>query len=192
MVGTILSSSGRMARMINELLDFTRARLGNGIPVELQSVDAAEICRRLLDEMRVAHASRTFMFKGPSQLSVYWDPERIAQLIANLMKNAVDYGDPTQPITLSLSEAGDSVSLAVHNEGPAVPDDLLADIFDPFKRGASNTKRSSDGLGLGLYIVERIVSGHGGCITVESASEQGTTFVATIPREGGERRPKSV
>lgn len=192
MVGTIIASSGRMTRMINELLDFTRARLGNGIPVELQAVDAAEVCLRLLNEMRVAHPQLTFQFNGPSQLSVHWDPERIAQLIANLMKNAVDYGDPAKPIRLSLSEAGDAVSIAVHNEGPNIPAETLADIFDPFKRGAMNTQTRSDGLGLGLYIVERIASGHGGCVAVESSGTQGTTFTATIPREGIERRPKSL
>jgi sigma-B regulation protein RsbU (phosphoserine phosphatase) len=192
MAGVIISSSGRMAKMINELLDFTRARLGNGIPVERRAVDAAEICRRVLDEMRITHPNRAFEFNGPAQLGTYCDPERIAQLIANLMKNAVDYGDPAKPVALGLSETSEAVVIAVHNAGPAIPQDLVADIFDPFRRGAPDVKRSSDGLGLGLYIVERIASGHGGQVAVESTSAQGTTFTATIPRDGVERRPKSA
>ena len=191
MVGTIISSAGRMSRMINELLDFTRARLGNGIPVELQEVDATEICRRLLEEMRVAHPTRLFQLQCPPQLTVRWDPGRIAQLLSNLVSNAVDYGDPAKPIVLSIRETEESVSIAVHNDGPPISEALLADIFDPFKRGASTERRSSSGLGLGLYIVERIASGHGGRVAVESTDMQGTTFTVTIPREGIERRLKS-
>jgi signal transduction histidine kinase len=108
------------------------------------------------------------------------------------MKNAVDYGDPAKPIRLMLREADDAVSIAVRNEGPEIPAETLADIFDPFKRGAVNVQTRSDGLGLGLYIVERIASGHGGCVAVESSALQGTTFTATLPHDGVERRPKSL
>jgi phosphoserine phosphatase RsbU/P len=187
MVGTIISSAGRMARMINELLDFTRARLGNGIPMEPRPIDAAEVVRRVLDESRVAHADREFHFTGPQVCGVRWDPERVAQVIANLLKNAVDYGDAAKPISVSLHEKDDRVSIIIHNEGPAIPGELLAEMFDPFKRGAADADQHSDGLGLGLYIVERIVTGHGGAVTVESGPTSGTSFIVTLPRHAAEK-----
>jgi len=188
MVRTIISSAGRMTRMINELLDFTRARLGNGIPIEPQPVDAVEICRRSLEEMRVAHPDRTFQFDGPNELAVIWDAERIAQVLANLVKNAVDYGDGAKPVSIALAEKAETVLISVHNDGPVIPAESLADVFDPFKRGGAEAERRSEGIGLGLYIVERIADGHGGGVAVASSEAQGTTFTVTIPRDcGGER-----
>jgi phosphoserine phosphatase RsbU/P len=185
-VSTILSSAGRMARMINELLDFTRARLGNGIPMEPRPVDATEVIRRVLDECRVAHGDREFLYAGPSACTVKWDPERVAQVIANLLKNAVDYGDSGKPVSVTLKERDADISITIHNQGPAIPVELLAGMFDPFRRGALEVDQRSDGLGLGLYIVERIVTGHGGAVSVESTQETGTTFTVILPRNAAE------
>lgn len=192
MVSTILSSAGRMARMINELLDFTRARLGNGIPMEPRPIDAAEVIRRVLDECRVAHGNREFRYAGPNACAVSWDPERVAQVIANLLKNAVDYGDAAKPVSVTLKECEAEVSITIHNEGSAIPVEQLAGMFDPFRRGAMEVERSSDGLGLGLYIVERIVTGHGGAVSVESTSATGTTFTVSLPRHAAEQPTQVV
>lgn len=101
--------------------------------------------------------------------------------MSNLGGNALQYSPPDSPVTFTLSDAGAELMLEVHNAGEPIPPDALAHLFDPFRRARSET--SSGGLGLGLYIVEQVVKGHGGRIEVTSSAEAGTTFRVTLPRE---------
>jgi signal transduction histidine kinase len=178
---TIASSAQRMTRIINELLDFTRCRLGNGLTIEPDWIDCHDLCRRLLDEFQVAHPDRVFRFSAAGQPRVCWDAQRFGQLLSNLVGNAIDHGDPGSPIAVRLHDDGGMVVLEVHNQGPPIPAGLLPHLFDPFRRGDGHG-RSREGLGLGLYIVQQIAGGHDGAVAVESTTQAGTSFTVRMPR----------
>lgn len=179
---TILASAERMARMINEVLDFTRARLGAGIPIAPRDVDAFALAQSVVDEVRVANPDRTVHLATSGEGQVQWDPERIAQVLSNLLGNALHHGDPRQPISVALIGDESGMTLSVHNHGPLIPPDRAASLFDPFRRGDGGAGRTSDGLGLGLYIVKEIVHGHKGAIAVDSTQQRGTTFQVILLR----------
>lgn len=180
---TILSSAERMGRIIGDLLDFTRARLGNGIPVAPADIDVFDVLRSVIDELRVANPGRTLLVRTSGDGHVCWDPQRIAQVISNLVANALAHGAVGTPVTVEANGTGQGMTIAIHNQGDAIPAERAEMLFDPFQRGsADEAARPSDGLGLGLYIVKEIVAGHGGRVTVESSPERGTTFAVTMPR----------
>jgi signal transduction histidine kinase len=181
-VERLISSGERMHRMIGQILDVTRARLGDGIKVEADQVcDLSVVVGKILEEVRAAHPGRTVELHvdgGPCQARI--DCGRFEQVVSNLLGNAMTHGDPAQPVRVGIAQRGDMVSVTVHNEGPPIAADFLPVLFDPFRRGKPSN--GSDGLGLGLFISERIVRAHGGEILVESSAEGGTRFEAVIPR----------
>jgi signal transduction histidine kinase len=184
MTSMIDANVERMTRMIGELLDFTRMRLGGGIPIERRPIDAREATVRVIDAIRVAYPQRTIDFEAGAALSVFWDPERYAQVVTNLVQNALDYGDSTLPVKISLTADGENVVLDVHNHGTPIPPHLRPHLFDPFRRAHTNEERPSAGLGLGLFIVECVATGHGGHVAVSSDEKDGTRFTVTLPRTG--------
>ena len=175
----------RMTRMIGELLDFTRMRLGGGIPIERQPIDAYEATGRVIDAIRIAHPQRSIEVEAAAAMPVSWDPERYAQLVTNLVQNALDYGDPKLPVRVSLKAEGEQVVVEVHNHGTPIPAHLRPHLFDPFRRAHTNEERPSAGLGLGLFIVECIATGHGGRVDVSSDEKSGTRFTVRLPRSAG-------
>ena len=181
MAARIARNADRMAKMISQLLDFTRARMGGGIPIDPKPADLAEICSEILADSEIAHPDRKFSFARSGDTRGVWDRERLAQVLANLIGNAAKYGDPQAPIAIALDEAGEAARLRVHNSGEPIPPDVLPTIFDPFRRGDHHRERS-ESLGLGLYIVSEIVRAHGGTIDATSTAEEGTTFTVTLPR----------
>jgi len=172
----IKSSAGRMSRLIESVVDFTRSRLGGGIPIKRELVDMAELCRAPLDEIRLIYPSAIIDLEVHGNVEGHWDPDRILQVIANLVGNAANHGTGMTQISLRGSER--TVILEVHNSGPPIPVDKMAHLFEPFYPGG----RRREGLGLGLYIVEQIVRAHGGSIRAESTDAAGTTFTVYWPR----------
>jgi signal transduction histidine kinase len=106
------------------------------------------------------------------------DRDRLAQVVSNLLGNALEHGDATRAVTVALV-GGDDVALTVHNEGPAIAPEIMPVLFEPFRVTRGERSR---GLGLGLYITEQIVLAHGGRVDVSSSVEGGTTFVVHLPR----------
>lgn len=175
------SSSQRMARMIDQLLDFTRARLGDGIPVQPESLDAAKIVGEVVDELRSANAAWTIHVTTTGDTRGSWDPDRLAQIVSNLVGNAVQHGERSAGVQIEIDgTAADRVRLAVRNRGE-IPRDILPLVFNPF-RGTVQKRDKSKGLGLGLYVARQIALAHGGDIDVESTSERGTVFGVRLPR----------
>ncbi len=182
MAARIARNADRMAKMISQLLDFTRARLGGGIPIDPKPMDLGEVCGELLGDSEIAHPDRSFTLDRHGDLHGVWDRERMAQVLANLVGNAAKYGKPGAPIAIRLDgDAADVVRLEVHNDGAPIAADVLPSIFDPFRRGDEHRERA-ESLGLGLYIVHEIVRVHGGTIAAASTAEEGTTFTVTLPR----------
>ncbi|HEX8434119.1 ATP-binding protein [Archangium sp.] len=182
MVRRIVTSGERMVRMIGELLDFTRGRLGGGIPIHPQPANLRHLCRHVVEELEISHPGRELRLKADGHFLGAWDPDRLTQLLGNLGKNALDYSPSDTPVDFTLQDEGDTVCVEIHNEGPPIPCALLAGIFEPFRRAVEGDGHPTSGLGLGLYIVEQIARAHGGTVAVRSTEEEGTTFTLQLPR----------
>ncbi len=180
----VLSSARRMSRMVSDLLDFTRSRLGSGIPITKSETDLADVIGRGIDEVASTHPGRPVVLTVTGDLRGSWDTGRVGQLISNLVNNAVQHGDEGSRVDVSaLGEAKDVV-IRVHNSGPAIPATSLPELFSPFKRLRPDAPApgTRDNMGFGLYIAERIATAHGGTIDVRSSDEAGTLFTVRIPR----------
>jgi signal transduction histidine kinase len=175
----ILASGTRMEGLISDLLDFTRARMGAGIPITRAEVDLEAECRSTVDEIAAFHPTCNVSFQPTGELRGFWDGARIAQALSNLLGNAVQHGARQGSIAVELRGEPDRVVLSVHNQGQPIPKRHLQHIFDPFRQLAPG--HSTSNVGLGLYIVQAIVVAHGGAVDAES-SDRGTTFTIRLPR----------
>ncbi len=139
------SSSSRMSRMIEQILDLTRTRLGGGLEVQPAPVDLRETLSGIVDELRTAHPSRTLELRC-APLSGHWDRDRLEQVFSNLIANAIAYGRDERPVTVEakVSDEG-TVQVTVHNEGEPIPEDLLIQLFNPFPTGESRQSRRDNG-----------------------------------------------
>jgi signal transduction histidine kinase len=174
-----------MARMISDLLDYTRTRLGAGMPVSATDMNLEPLCRELFNEFRTAHPDRTIRFESEGDLRGQWDADRLRQAISNLIGNAVQHSSENAPITIKLKAETSDVLLIVHNGGSPIPPGELSKIFDPLVRGSSaeHPKTNRPGsIGLGLYIAREIATSHGGRIDVTSSEDAGTAFIVRLPR----------
>lgn len=177
-------SADRMARMVSELLDLTRAH-GGGIPIQPVPADFDDLCRDVVEELRIAHPDAELRLRAEARTMGEWDPDRLKQVVSNMIGNAISYGRPGAPIDVRTRRDGDEVAIEVHNEGEPIPAEITQRIFEPYLRGAKGA--AGTGLGLGLYIVSEIVRAHGGTIDVASSAADGTTFAVTLPTTA--RRP---
>lgn len=177
----MLSSGKRMERMINDLLDLTRTRFGDVIPVTPAPIDLEPLCRQVVAELEGLREGIVLRFTAKGDLRGEWDGDRIAQVLSNLLRNAIQHGDPTVPIDVTATAVGEAVHVEVHNAGPPIPRRALGTMFEPMIRHASDDQRNS-GLGLGLYIASQIINAHGGKLEVTSTERAGTTFRIELPR----------
>lgn len=178
----ILSSGSRMDLLICDLLDFTRSRLGAGIPIARTEIDLEATCRQAVDEIVAFHPRCVVKLTATGPLRGQWDGARVAQALSNLLGNAYQHGSQHVPIEVVLRGEPERVVLAVHNKGPMIPKGHLQDIFNPFRQLDPDHSKSVRGsVGLGLFIVQAIVTAHAGTIEVES-TEHGTTFTMRLPR----------
>ena len=180
LIAQVVISGDRAIKIVDQLLDVTRARLGAGMHVLREQMDMAFVCRQLVEEMRSLHPSRTFTLKISGDTTGVWDGPRIGQVFSNLLGNAVQYGFTDLPIDVTVVGDSKEVSLSVHNEGVPIPKTAIGGIFEAMVRVGANG--SSTNLGLGLYITKEIISAHGGTIRVTSSEKDGTTFVVLLPR----------
>jgi signal transduction histidine kinase len=182
-VQRIVSNAHRAVRIINDLLDLTRARLGDGIPITRQRFELGELLREIVDEMADAHRGRQLGLEAVDPVVGEWDRDRIAQAVTNLLTNALHHGQPDVPVRVALRAELAAAVIEVHNRGPTIPPETLRLIFDPFKRGVLPSREGQvQGLGLGLYIVERVIAAHGGRVDARSTEAEGTTFTIVLPR----------
>jgi len=186
----ILSSGARMTRMIDQLLDFTRVRLGGGIPIVPTEFDLLPVVRQVIDELDGANPAWTLHSTSLGDTLGSWDQDRLSQLFSNLVANALQHGVATGGVAVTVDgRDADSVQVAVHNRG-LIPSDRLATLFEPM---AARLMEKSTGLGLGLFITRELVRAHGGSIDVRSEQPAGTTFTVVLPRRcGSEAEAKTV
>jgi signal transduction histidine kinase len=181
----IVSIGERMHHMVGDLLDFTRSRLGGQIPIERHASDLGKTVREAADEFTTAHPGVSVRVEITGDLRGRWDDQRIRQALGNLLDNARQHGAKDAPIDLSARGEPNEATIAVHNEGPPIPQERHAQIFEPLT-GAHGRKdvvrHDPNHLGLGLYIAREIVRAHEGRIEVASSAESGTTFTLYLPR----------
>ena len=178
----MLSSGNRMNRMIGDLLDLTRTRSGDRIPIVRQPTDLAPLCEQVVAELDGLLPTGALRFSQEGDLRGEWDGDRIAQVLSNLVRNAIQHGPEGGAILLRALDEGETVVLSVHSGGPPIAPRLLSTIFEPMvRRGGQHGAHS--GLGLGLYIALQIVVAHAGTLAVTS-TDAGTTFTARLPRRG--------
>jgi signal transduction histidine kinase len=181
----MFNSAKRMSKLINDLIDFTRTHLGPGIPIRVKQGSVVEVCELVVNELRTFHPEQLIDLHVPQQLDAIFDESRIAQVLSNLIGNAIQYGQPDAAVTVRASGSDTDIVISVNNRGTTIPAEKLGSIFDPMVRIAASvsadyTERTS--LGIGLFISREIVQAHGGRVDVTSTAQAGTTFTLTMPR----------
>ncbi|AHG93706.1 ATP-binding region ATPase domain protein (plasmid) [Gemmatirosa kalamazoonensis] len=191
----IAGSAKRTVTMVGDLLDFTRSRLGGGIPVVRVDMNLAKVVHDVVDEISAAHPGCRIRVDTRGEQRGDWDAARLSQALGNLIGNAVQHGAEGTTVTVDISGDPTHVTIAVHNRGALIPSAQLDGLFNPMKTRRSTRPAVPGGptgsLGLGLYIAERIVTAHHGAIAVESDEAAGTTFTVSLPRHEARvgRRP---
>lgn len=185
LVTRMASSARRMNQMVLDLIEFTRTRFGDGVPVNRAPTDVRAMIAAVADEVRASHPECVVQVEATGDLEGAWDEDRLTQAITNLVANAVHHGGTKLPIVVRASGDDEEIRIAVHNDGPVIPEAELGRIFQLMTRGAETRTRDRRHMGLGLYIVDKIVAGHGGTVDVESSEATGTTFTVRLPREAG-------
>jgi sigma-B regulation protein RsbU (phosphoserine phosphatase) len=186
----VISSTQRARRLIDELLDFTLARVGRGLSVTTRPVDLHQLTAKIVDELAPAFPGRSLKFASIGAGECDVDADRVSQLVGNLVGNAMTYGAETTDVTVTSRLVGATAAITVHNEGHPIPPESLASIFEPMVRGASEGS-SARSVGLGLFIVRAIASAHDGEVAVRSTADTGTTFEFIFPAcRKGSTQPK--
>ncbi|WP_239470002.1 sensor histidine kinase [Archangium violaceum] len=179
----IQSSAERASRMVRDLLDFTKARLGGGISLYRMPMELHHLTRSVVEETRMSFPEREVRIEATGDGQGEWDSDRVAQILTNLITNALKYSPPETPVLVRTLGDGESVVLEVHNQGLPIPLAVLSHLFEPMRRGTSQADSAGRSIGLGLFIVDHIVRAHGGTIDVRSTASDGTTFGVRLPRK---------
>jgi signal transduction histidine kinase len=183
LVARASSSARRMNQMVLDLVEFTRTRLDDAIPVVRAEVDGRRLVHDVVLEIAASYPDSVVQVETAGNLSGAWDADRLTQALTNLVGNAVQHGASARPVRVSARGLADAVTLSVHNEGPVITAEQQEAIFREGRRvGTRSTAPDRRHQGLGLFIVERIVAAHGGTVSVRSSLEEGTTFTIRLPR----------
>jgi sigma-B regulation protein RsbU (phosphoserine phosphatase) len=174
------ASTRRVGRLISDLLDFTQARVGQGLKTAPKELDLHALVEECVDELTLSFPATSLIHRRIGQGRCRADSDRLAQLIGNLVANAMTYGSPGRPVTVTSAVESSGFSIAVHNDGNPVPAALLPSIFEPMSRG-EQIPSSTRSVGLGLFIVREIARAHHGEVEVTSSLETGTTFTMHAP-----------
>ena len=182
LVQRIDSSSSRMSQMVKDLLDYTRTRFGDSVPIVRADVDLRKLLHEVVAEVASSHPEHTVQIEATGDLRGRWDGDRMGQVLTNLIANAAQHGTEKSPIKVAARGDAKEVRISVQNHGAPISNSQLSNIFQAMKSVNGNGPRDRRHLGLGLYIVEKIVSAHAGTVTVTSSAAEGTTFTVTLPR----------
>ncbi|WP_248342564.1 sensor histidine kinase [Anaeromyxobacter paludicola] len=171
------SSADRMQSIIHDLLDFSRIQASGGLAISRRPARIEEVCARAVQEVRELKPSCDVRLTSHGDGAGEWDPERLVQVVSNLVTNAVQHSRPGAPVLVAAEGLADEVRVEVRNQGEPIPEELRRRLFRPFSRGPR-----AGSFGLGLYIVREIVRSHGGAVEVRSTPEEGTSFTVRLPR----------
>lgn len=178
------TSVRRAEKIVGDLLDFVRARVGNGIPIDRLDDDLTAMCESIVREVSLVHPDRAVVFAPERAIVGKFDNARLGQVFSNLIENAIKHGLPTSAVTITQRREDDLAIFSIHNHGDPIALEDQARIFNPMIRHSHFAKAergSRAGLGLGLFIAQEIVTAHGGTIDVASSKNSGTTFSVSVP-----------
>jgi len=183
----ILRSVTQMKALLDDLVEYTRHRLGSGLAIDPANLQLDQFARDTLDEIAAISSGRVLNLEVEGDMEGEWDARRLHQALSNLVFNALKYGLPSAPIRISLNGThADEVVVAVENAGKPIPRRVLPTIFDPLSRAAADdgdvdSQVAGANLGLGLYVVREIANAHGGSVDVTS-DDSATRFELKLPR----------
>ena len=181
-VALIQRSAARMTGLIENVLDFARARLGGGLSLNRAAdTELGASLEQVVAEARTAWPSREVWSEIDVDGPVDCDAARIAQMFSNLLANALTHGDPQGPVRVRARRDGGVFELSVSNPGDPIPPETIQRLFQPYTRASDRPGRQ--GLGLGLYIASQIAHAHGGTLDVDSTPEE-TRFTFRMPAPG--------
>jgi len=176
-------SSDGMLRLITDLLDVAAIESGK-LDMEMEEADPTAVIQECADSAKVlaqAKAIRMKMDLRPCLPCVLMDPQRIEQVITNLVTNAIKFSDAETTVTLAATSAGNEVRVSVADEGPGIPADEISQLFQDFARTSVRPTGGESSTGLGLAIVKRVVEAHHGSVDVTSREGEGSTFEFSLP-----------
>jgi PAS domain S-box-containing protein len=182
-VARIISSSERATRLIGDFLDFTQARAAGRLPIRPRPANIKDIAQQVFDEVRLMHADQPAAITHDGDECGVWDPDRIAQLLGNLIANAFQHTSGDGGVRLRTHGTEEEVTIEVQNDGVPIDPGKMARLFEPFERGVQGATKTGSSVGLGLFIARQIVAAHKGEITVQSTADTGTVFTVRLPRE---------
>lgn len=182
-VNRVAAAANRASRMIADLLDFTAVRLGSGLPMAPTPIDLHELTQQVIAEVCLAHPERQLAVQQLGEAPGTWDADRISQVVANLVSNALHYSPKETAVDVTTDADERWAILTVRNGGAPIPPELVARLFLPMERGERDAKSDRRSIGLGLFIVDSIVRAHRGTIEVRSSTSEGTVFTVRLPRE---------
>ncbi|MEX2154261.1 MAG: sensor histidine kinase [Gemmatimonadaceae bacterium] len=182
LIARMEQTARRMNRLVTDLLEFTRTRFGDRIPIATAPMDARRMVEDIAAEVRSSYEGTLVNVQTDGDTTGTWDCERLTQAVMNLVGNAVHHGTPGAPIDIIVAGHRDEVTISVRNQGQPIPANQMGRIFEAMKELDSPSGKDRSHLGLGLYIVDKIVRAHGGSVHVESG--QGVTvFRVQVPRD---------
>lgn len=172
----ILSSADRITTMLDDLRDYALVKIGSGLGVHRERVDLTQLLRHCIEEVQVSHSSTRFVVSGV-KVEGSWDQAKIFRVAMNLLRNAVQHGQPGEPISVDVTELEGNAVLRVRNTGAPSAHADVDNLQEPHVRGAQTGTAGADNLGLGLFICKQIVQAHGGDIDMQS---DGATTLVTV------------
>ncbi|MBC7540864.1 MAG: HAMP domain-containing histidine kinase [Bacteriovorax sp.] len=178
----IIGSIERVDHMIENLLDANRIKAGEKLPLKFEEIDLQEMLKSVIEDLTDLPEDRIEL-KGNQKIYGYWSRDGIRRAIDNLISNALKYGATNHPILVSLSQTNQNVQIAIHNEGPPIAAEDIANLFQMHQRTKSALASGVRGWGIGLTLVRGMVEAHGGSVQVESSKELGTTFTMVLPKD---------
>lgn len=178
-LGHITEAAQRAERLVEDLLDFTAARIGHGIGIDREPIDLHAAVAKCIGALRIRWPGRELQHVSAGSGTCSGDPRRLFQVIGNLVGNAIAYGDARAPVVVISRVADGECSVSVHNQGTPIPPEVLPTLFQAMVRGTGEASPARS-VGLGLYIVNEIARAHHGSVDVISTAEAGTTFTFTF------------
>jgi signal transduction histidine kinase len=175
----VVATTKRADRMIQDLLDATVVQIGEKLPLRIIECDILTVVRDVIVELPLQDQKRIRIDGGAPR--GFWDCDGLRRAVENLINNAIKYGASGTPITIRLATYEERMTIAVHNEGKAIPIEEQETLFQPFRRSQAAKASGTKGWGIGLALVRGVAEGHGGSVTVDSAPDRGTTLIIDIP-----------
>lgn len=175
----VRNNMDRIEKMISDLLDVSRIQAGEGVLNDFQEFNLDELVRKIAEETNLAIEGKVVV-QSDGECIGNWYEDGVRRSIENLISNAIKYGNENSPVKINLSQDKNSATISVHNEGDPIPEEELNSLFQKFKR--SSTSEGKAGWGLGLTVVECMIEAHGGTVTVQSDTDDGTSFILNLPK----------